>query len=357
MQDLLPRQAQARLDLIESVKGLVASRFTPALRRRYEDWAAGRPEAELRQRANVAARFASDPVYQAGRGLARISQEAMWDTIRRGFEPDRAALEAALAAGPRGGKVTLALDPSLPLPAYFTGTEFHLQCGGFAAEKLAGLIYETGVAAYSMHRYGRAMDEMGKATLAALPRRDYQRILYLGCGPGYKGYPIHDAFPQAEFHAADLSAPMLRYAALRAERHGKAMHFHQTNAEQPDFPDGSFDLVFCILLLHELPLDAIANVVRSASRLLRPGGVFANVELPSYAAVDPLSAWLLDWDSDHNGEPFWRDYHELDLAALYRQAGFVDVGTAEQVGAGGRDTKAYAGRFRYHITLGSKAAA
>ena len=116
MQDLLPRQAQARLDLIEGVKGLVASRFTPALRQRYEEWAKGRAEAELRQRANVAARFAGDPAYQAGRGLARISQEAMWDTIRRGFEPDRAALEAELAAGPRGGKVTLALDPTLPLP-------------------------------------------------------------------------------------------------------------------------------------------------------------------------------------------------------------------------------------------------
>jgi SAM-dependent methyltransferase len=357
MDDLLPGPAQARLDLIEAVKGLVAGRFTPALRQRYEAWAAGRPEAELRDRAHIAARFGRDPAYQAGRGLARISQEAMWDTIRRGFEPQRAALEAALEAGPTGGEVTLALDPALPLPAYFADTEFHLQCGGFASEPLAGLIYETGVAAYSMHRYGRAMDEMGKALLAALPRRDPRRILYLGCGPAYKGYPLRDAFPAAEFHAIDLSAPMLRHAALRAERHARPMHFHQMNAEAPGFPDGSFDLVFCILLLHELPLDAIARVVRGASRLLRPGGVFANVELPSYAAVDPLSAWLLDWDSDHNGEPFWRDYHELDLAALYRDAGFAEIGTAEQVGAGGRDARAYAGRFRYHITLGAKAAA
>ncbi len=357
MEDRLPRPAQARLDLIEGIKGLVAGRFTPALRQRYEAWAAGRPEAVLRDRATIAARFATDPVYQSGRGLARISQEAMWDTIRRGFEPNRAALEAALAAGPRGPDVTLALDAALPLPGYFTDTEFHLQCGGFATENLAGLIYETGVAAYSMHRYGRAMDEMGKATLAALPKRDYRRILYLGCGPGYKGYPIQDAFPDAEFHAADLSAPMLRYAAQRAERHGRRMHFHQTNAERTGFPDGHFDLIFCVLLLHELPLAAIRNVVREAQRLLAPGGLFANVELPSYAAVDPLSAWLLDWDSDHNGEPFWRDYHELDLAALYRDSGFVDVGTAEQVGSGGRDAKAYAGRFRYHITLGSKAGA
>jgi SAM-dependent methyltransferase len=355
MHTRLARPAQARLDVIEGIKGLVAGRFTPELRRRYESWAAGRPEAELRAPGAIAARFASDAAYQAGRGLARISQEAMWAEVRRGFEPRRAELEAALAAGPRGDSVTLALDPTLPLPAYFTGTEFHLQTGGFAEEPLAGLIYETGVAAYSMHRYGRAMDEMGKALLAGLPQRDYRRILYLGCGPGYKAYPIRDAFPKAEFHAIDLSAPMLRYAALRAEQHGKAMRFRQMNAEALSFPEGHFDLVFCILLLHELPTAAIRNVVRSAHRVLAPGGIFANVELPSYASVDPLSAWLLDWDSDHNGEPFWRAYHELDLAGVYAEAGFGQVGVAEQVGAGGRDAGAYVGRFRYHITLGTKA--
>lgn len=353
----LARPDQARLDAIEAIKSLVAGRFTPALRRRYEGWAAGRPEAELRDRATMEARFGSDPVYQAGRGLARVTQEAMWAAVRRGYEPRRAELERELAQGPHGSGVKLSLDPALPMPDYFADTDFHLQTGGFAHEQLAGVIYETGVAAYSMHRYGRAMDEMGKALLAALPRRDWRRILYVGCGPGYKAYPLRDAFPDAEFHAVDLSAPMLRHAALRAEQHGKRFYFHQMNGEDLSFPDGHFDLVFNILLLHELPEAAIRNVARSAYRVLAPGGVLANVELPSYAAVDPLSAWLLDWDATHNGEPFWRAYHELDLDALLRGTGFAQVGLAEQVGAGGRDSSAYAGRFRYHVTLATKAPA
>ncbi|WP_431282838.1 class I SAM-dependent methyltransferase [Humitalea sp. 24SJ18S-53] len=353
MDDRLSRPQQARLDFVESIKHLVATRLTPQLRRDYELWAAGKPEALLRDHAVMEARFGHDPVYQAGRGLARISQEAMWRQVRAGYEPRRAEIEARLDQPPAG--VSLRLAPDLVAPAYFTDTEFHLQTGGFHAEKLAGLIYETGVATYSMHRYGKRMDEMGRALLSVLPKRDYKRILYLGCGPGYKGYPIQDAFPGADFHAADISAPMLRYAAQRAASHGRDITFHQTNAEAPDLPEGTFDLVFCILLLHEIPIAAIRNVVHAAHRLLAPGGVLANAELPSYAAVDPLSAYLLDWDTDHNGEPFWRDYHALDLEGLYREVGFTDVHTGESVGAGGQDSKAYVGRFRYHITLGTKA--
>ncbi len=353
MDERLSRPQQARLDFIESIKSLVATRLTPQLRQDYEVWAKGRPEAELRDPQVMSARFAHDPLYQAGRGLARISQEAMWRQVRAAYAERRAEIEKALKQPPGNG-VTLQLAPGLPIPSYFSETEFHLQEGGFHHEKMAGLIYETGVATYSMHRYGRSMDEMGKALLATLPKKPYRRILYLGCGPGYKGYPIQDAFPDAEFHAADISEPMLRYAAHRAAKHGRTIHFRQTNAEAPDYPDGSFDLVFCILLLHEIPLGAIRNVVHAANRLLAPGGVFANVELPSYAAVDPLSAYLLDWDTDHNGEPFWRDYHELDLEGLYREAGLQDVHTGESVGTGGGDRRAYVGRFRYHITLGTK---
>jgi len=353
--DRLARPQQARLDFIESIKSLVASRLTPQLRQDYEAWAKDKPESELRDFEVMKARFGHDPVYQTGRGLARISQEAMWRQVRDGYEDRRTEIEADLEREPTGD-VTLRLAPELLIPAYFSETEFHLQNGGFHHEKMAGLIYETGVATYSMHRYGKRMDEMGKALLAALPKRDYRRILYLGCGPAYKGYPIQDAFPDAEFHAADISAPMLRYAAQRAAKHGRRIQFHQVNAESPDLPEGQFDLVFLILLLHEIPLEATRNVIHAAHRLLAPGGVLANVELPSYAAVDPLSAYLLDWDTEHNGEPFWRDYHKLDLEALYREVGFTDVGTGESVGSGGQDSKAYVGRFRYHITLGTKAA-
>lgn len=73
----LARPNQARLEVIEAIKSLVARRFTPALRQRYEGWAAGRPEAELRDRFKMEARFGADPAYRVCRGLARVTQEAM----------------------------------------------------------------------------------------------------------------------------------------------------------------------------------------------------------------------------------------------------------------------------------------
>jgi SAM-dependent methyltransferase len=331
----LARSHQARLDVVEGIKCFVAERLVAELRRDYEAWMknAKPAEADLRRREFMAARFARDPLYQASRGLQRVSQEAMWRCVQDGYEARRATIEATLDGDTLGG--TLALDPHLAMPAYFDRTDFHLQPGSYHKDTLAGPVYETGVAAYTMHRYGRAGDEMGQALLSVLPQRRWRRIVELGCGPGYKAYPLVDAFAEAEFHAIDLSAPMLKYAHHRARAHGKPIAFAQMNAERTRYPAGHFDLVYCMLLLHEMPMDAIANV-----------------ELPSYDALDPLSAYLMDWDTQHNGEPYWRAYHELDLESLYRDSGFMHVRRDEAHSAWGSGS--YMGNFTYHVTMGTR---
>lgn len=353
----LPRRDQARLDFVEGLKVFVAGEAVPALRRAYDAWTSkeGPDEAALRDRKAMAARWEHDPTYQVSRGLQRLSQEAMWRTVIDGLERRGDALDAEMSAavGPDAVGGTLALDPSLAMPRYYDANEFHLQPGNYHRHRLAGPVYEVGVATYTMHRYGKAGDEMGRALVSVLPERDYKRILYLGCGPGYKAYPIVDAFPQAEVHGIDLSAPMLRFAHARAGAHGRRMHFHQMNAEQLAFPDGQFDLVFCMLLLHEVPQSAIEAIVAEAHRVLAPGGILANLELPSYEALDPLSAYLMDWDTLHNGEPFWRNYHELDLAGLYQSKGLA-AETVEAHSEWGGAKGNYMGRFAYHVTLGTR---
>jgi len=354
---LLPRENQARLDFVEGVKTFVATALVPSLRRSFEARVAEEEpdEASLRDRRSMAARLEGDRLYQASRGLQRISQEAMWREVRRGLETRQGELEAELSAegGPAGG--TLELAPGLAMPRYYEANEFHLQPGNYQGHPLSGPIYELGVATYTLHRYGRAGDEMGRALLSVLPERRYRRILYLGCGPGYKAYPVVDAFPDAEVHGIDLSAPMLRFAHRRAEEHGRRMHFRQMNAEALSYPDGSFDLVFCKLLLHEMPQAAVRNVLREACRVLAPGGVFANLELPAYSALDPLSAYLMDWDTQHNGEPYWRAYHEMDLEGACREAGFDDARTVDAHSEWGGGKGSYMGSFRYHVTFGLKA--
>lgn len=350
----LTRSHQARLDMVEGLKVFVGSDVVPALRRDYESWVeqAKPSESKLRDRKSMADRFERDPQYQSSRGLQRLSQESMWREVIAGLDPRREEIERTLDAE-LDAPGSLTLNPDLAMPRYYDANEFHLQPGNYHRDSLSGPVYEVGVATYTMHRYGNAGDEMGRSLLSVLPEKKYSRILYLGCGPGYKAYPLVDAFPEAEFHGVDLSAPMLKFARHRAAEHGKAVHFSQMNAEALDFPDGHFDLVFCKLLLHEVPTKAVLNIVGEASRVLAPGGVFANLELPSYDSLDPLSAYLMDWDTLHNGEPYWRAYHEMDLTGACRDAG-LDAELVEAHSEWGGAKGNYMGRFSYHVTMGRK---
>lgn len=351
---MLNRSNQARLDFIEGLKTFVAGDLVPKVRNEYESWVEEDTPSEenLRDRSFMDQRFLNDPHYQTSRGLQRLSQEAMWREVINGLEPQRTDIENKLDS-PTKSTGSIHLNESLAMPDYYDNTEFHLQPGNFHRDSIAGPIYELGVATYTMHRYGRAGDEMGRALLTVLPDSPPEKTLYLGCGPGYKAYPIVDKFTDAEHHAVDLAAPMLKYAHHRASEHRKSMHFHQMNAEALDFEDNTFDLVYCKLLLHEVPASAIRNIIAEAARVLKPGGLLANLELPSYESLDPLSAYLMDWDTLHNGEPFWRAYHELDLLKVYSDAGLqgeLVEAYSEWGGAKGN----YMGKFAYHVTLGHK---
>ena len=149
-----------------------------------------------------------------------------------------------------------------------------------------------------------------------------KRILDMGCTVGHSTLGIADVFPEAEIHAIDVAAPCLRWAHLRAEGAGKAIHFSQQNAEKTSFPDGHFDLVLSVIMLHETSGKAIRNIFREARRLLRPGGVMAHCESRQYYAKEPFDAAWHRWGTKYNAEPFMTTMHELELQGLARECGF-----------------------------------
>ncbi len=353
----LSRYHQARLDLVSGVKALAGYRLTPQIRAKYERVAAEEaiPEAQLRDRGYMASRIGVDPLYQASRGLQRITQELMWTEVARGLEPRRAELEAELASPGPAEAATLRLDPDLEMPAYFAETEFHLQPGGLWRDPLTGPIYEIGVQHFNLHRFGKSGAEMGLALLQGLPEGFApKRFLELGCGPGYKMYPVLDAFPEAEAHGSDISAALLRYAYRRALDHGRKVHYAQMNAETLRYPEGEFDLVYDMILLHEVPVSATRNILREAFRVLRPDGLYADLDLPAYRDLDPLTAFMMDWDTDNNGEPFWRDYHELDMKREMAEAGFVDVEFRSVTSDALKRQGNYQGKWSYRVVIGRK---
>lgn len=121
----------------------------------------------------------------------------------------------------------------------------------------------------------RPVIERGRKELAARATRPHlrpARILDLGCAVGHNTGAWKDLFPEAEVHGIDVSAPCLRYAQARARSQGRALELRPMNAEQFDYTDGSFDLVFSSMFLHEVPRAGISRVPREAHRVLRSGG-------------------------------------------------------------------------------------
>ena len=190
----------------------------------------------------------------------------------------------------------------------------------------AGAIYDRAVYLYAMGRMGPFNDDIG-ASLAAYIEATWpdfrpKRILDLGCSVGHSTIPYKERFPDAEIHAVDVGAPMLRHAHRRAESLGHAIHFSQQNAEALDFEDGSFDLIVSHILLHETSAKAIRNIMSECHRLLAPGGLMLHGEVPQYHGMDPYDAFILDWDTYNNNEPFWGTVHDMDLEALAVDVGF-----------------------------------
>ena len=150
------------------------------------------------------------------------------------------------------------------------------------------------------------------------------RILDLGCSVGHSTVPYCKEFKNAEVRSRCGST----YASLRAcesSRFEAPIHFAQQNAEKLDFPDGHFDLVVSHILLHETSGKAIHNLISECHRVLRKNGVMIHAETPPYKGMSPFDAFMLDWDTRNNNEPFWSRSHEIDLDNLSKQSGF-DLG-------------------------------
>lgn len=275
-----------------------------------------------------------EPDFRNWLGLRRESQRLLWDVVNDcvAAQGDHLAQRADIAE-PCG---SVRLDGSFIAPAYLVDGDVHLMPGGYGADHGAesvhqGALMDRGGAVYMLGRNGGLLNDVRGQTamahvLTRYPDLDPKRILDMGCGVGSSTVPAAQCFPDAEVHGVDVGADMLRYAHARAENMGAVVHFSQQGAEQTDFPDDSFDLVYSCVMLHETSQAAVANIMAESRRLLRPGGVAVHLEVPLLMTIgslwDEMSAEL---EAEYNNEPYWRGALTTDYGALLRNAGFSDV--------------------------------
>jgi ubiquinone/menaquinone biosynthesis C-methylase UbiE len=338
------RDEGARQEFVRSFKAYIQSGIVPGVHAAWQSEV--RPAFERRagraprDRHEIRDLMVDHPLFRTYASMQRVSQELMWDVVLDSVERELPRLEA-VAGGGEGGASTpgarrpigsLRLDPALTPPKYVTGVDIHCMPGGYCqdrggADVAAGALYDRGVYLYALGMMGPMNDDIGgsaaKFVRERFPAFRPRRILDMGCTVGHSTLPFCDAFPDAEVHAIDVGAALLRYAHARAESLGRRVHFSQQDATRTDFPDGHFDLVVSSILFHETSGKALPAIVRECHRLLAPGGMAVHGDLPPFWAMDEFNQFMLDCETYYNNEPYWGAMREVDQVAESVKAGFA----------------------------------
>jgi ubiquinone/menaquinone biosynthesis C-methylase UbiE len=144
-----------------------------------------------------------------------------------------------------------------------------------------------------------------------------------GCGSATRFAAL--AFPDAKLTCLDLSYPYLKRAQQRLEWAAR-VDFCQGDAAALRFDAASFDAVFSVFLLHELPLAVRRAVVGEALRVVRPGGFIGFLDSVQLCDAGDLR-WPLEQFPKRFHEPYYRNYVQHPIEDLLGEAGCCDVET------------------------------
>ena len=264
--------------------------------------------------------------------LRCATQELVWQSVLRAIESDPDSVQnISTAATPKHGG-SLVLDDAIDLPEYIDTMDVHLMPGnyqgGHSQGAEAGVVYDNGLDVFSFGVMGKNLDDIGHSmanfTRLKWPELNPKLIVDVGCTIGHNTVPWKQTFPEAEVHGLDAASPCLQYGHARAEAMGVPIAFKQALCDALPYSDNSVDVVFSSMFLHELPTPVIKAFFNEAHRVLKPGGVLINMELPPNDALGAYDAFYLDWDCFYNNEPFYKDFRDLSYSGLCSDAGFAE---------------------------------
>lgn len=116
-------------------------------------------------------------------------------------------------------------------------------------------------------------------------------VLDIGCGGGLFLGLVDAAGLKPQGTGFDVSAPAIRLAEKMAaaveKQRGGHLDFRRIDADAP-WPEGEFDVVAMIDVIHHVPPSAQEDVIRRACRKVKPGGLFLYkdmVKRPAWRAL------------------------------------------------------------------------
>lgn len=327
---VLPRaptlEDESHLGYFESLRNFAIRELFPVAAQRIETAVGGAGLAEGGRTTPLPELLAVTsplPVVSAWKRLMHSQQQRTWSKVRSTLLADQARHEQALDDAERSAPERLHYDPAFETPQYAC-REIHLQPGGYVGDRtIAGHVFHYGTQVF--YQGENDQDELHRdvASRVAQPADGrVGRILDLGCSIGQATTALKQRFPDAQVWGLDVALPLLRYAHLRALNLNVDVHFKRALAEDTGFADGEFDAVLAYILFHEVPEQLFTRIVAEALRVLRPGGTFTIVDAPNGQAFPAPNRVWLEFDANHNCEPYSPAFVATDLAALLESQGF-----------------------------------
>lgn len=119
-----------------------------------------------------------------------------------------------------------------------------------------------------------------------------ERILDLGCGGGALAFAVLDRYPQAQATLVDFSEPMMEEARKQLASYGDGSEFVLHDLADPAWCGAiagraPFDAVVSGYAIHHLTHERKRELYAEILDILKPGGVFINVE-----HVQSATEWL-----------------------------------------------------------------
>ncbi len=161
---------------------------------------------------------------------------------------------------------------------------------------------------YWRHDYRFQLEEIGK--------RNPERLIDIGCGPGAFLCRVEEAFPEIQLNALDISEEMILQTRERLSDSAIAT---VGDSENMPLADGQYDVVTCNMSIHHYPHPEKA--LGEMFRILKPGGALLLNDMDCAAPIRAFANWI--FPKLPGGDV--KMYNRAEIEGMMSSAGFKGI--------------------------------